>query len=116
MIFTAGLKRTSIFAATIVLSLAATATANAACSDPAAPNVDWSGCDKERASLKNADLSGANLTGADLSDTDLANAILTSADLTNADLRRADLTSTNLSGATWIDGRICAWRSFRVCK
>ena len=48
------------------------AAAEAACSDPPAPYVDWIGCDKSgadlsNANLRNADLTGANLTGANLS-------------------------------------------------
>lgn len=95
MNFTAGLKRTSIYAATVVLSLAAT-TANAACSDPAAPRVDWSGCDK---------------SGADLSD-----AWLRGADLSGANLFGADLTDANLRGATWTDARTCGEGSIGECK
>jgi uncharacterized protein YjbI with pentapeptide repeats len=101
MNFTSGLKRTSIYAATVVLSLAAT-TANAACSDPAAPGVDWSGCDKSGARL-----SGANLAGADLSGADLTYANLYEADLSGASLTSADLTNAQLSLAVWVDGRIC---------
>jgi hypothetical protein len=57
MIFTAGVKRTSILSAALVLSLAAITTANAACSDPAALGVDWEG--------GGCQLTSANLTGAE---------------------------------------------------
>ena len=42
-------------------------SASAACSDPAAPEVDWKGCDKRGADLAGADLQRANLSGIDLS-------------------------------------------------
>jgi uncharacterized protein YjbI with pentapeptide repeats len=95
MNFTTGLKRTSIYAATVVLSLAAT-TANATCSAPAAPGVDWRGCDKSHAYLIGANLSGADLSGADLS----------GADLSGADLR----------GAIFSDGRSCDGVSLGACN
>lgn len=66
MNFTKALKRTSIYAATVVLLLGAT-TANAACSDPAIPFVDWKECDKSDWNLLGANLSGADLWGVDLS-------------------------------------------------
>jgi uncharacterized protein YjbI with pentapeptide repeats len=66
MNFTTGLKRSSIYAATVVLSLAAT-TANAACWDPAGPAVNWNGCDKSGVNLSGADLAGVDLSGVDLS-------------------------------------------------
>lgn len=43
--------------AAVALSLTTALPAMAACSDHAAPNVDWSGCD-----LWGADLNGANLS------------------------------------------------------
>mgnify|MGYP000717909949 CR=1 FL=1 len=121
MTFTAGIKRTTIFAATIVLSLAATATANAGCTDPVAPNVDWSVCNMGGASLRKAKMGGAylryvDLTQTDLSSAGLANVNLSGADLYDANLTGADLTGAKLSGATWIDGRICAKGSIGVCN
>jgi uncharacterized protein YjbI with pentapeptide repeats len=86
MIFTAGVKRTSRLAAALVLSLAATTTASAACSDPAALGVDWEGCQLTSAQLNNANLTGANLSG------------------------------TNLGGALWINGMQCAKVSIGECK
>src|ERR1700689_3880617 len=58
-------------------------------SPPAAPKVNWSGCD----------LSGANLTSADLGDADLDGANLTSADLTSANLAVVKLYTADLAGA-----------------
>jgi len=42
--------------------LVAAPGAKAACSAPADPNVDWSGCDKSGANLKEANLEGATRT------------------------------------------------------
>lgn len=77
---------------------------------PAAPGVDWSGCDLDHADLAgadlaNADLSGAGLSGADLYDATLGSADLSSADLTNANLtsawlQKTDLDQADLAGAT----------------
>jgi uncharacterized protein YjbI with pentapeptide repeats len=102
MNFTIGLKRTSIYAATVVLSLAAT-TANAACWDPAAPGVDWNGCDKSFVRLVHGALSGADLRGADLSNAWLSGADLSRANLGGADLSNAMLEIANLSGANLSD-------------
>ncbi len=77
----------------------ASSPASAACSDGAAPGVDWQGC-----SLQRADLSSADLSGADLQNADLQLAILFGANLAGADLRGANLSEAfpvgaNLSGA-----------------
>ena len=69
----------------VVLSFAASVSAYAACSDPAAPGVDWSHCD-----LRNADLTDTALTG-------------------------VDLTGADLSGATLADGSVCAPGSIGGC-
>ena len=109
---------------------------SSACSDPAASQVNWAGCDKNGAWLKGADLSNAllskarfnaanlsdanlyyaDLTGADLSfaklqQTKLIGANLTSANLTyaelrDADLRYADLRGAKLEGATLLGARL----------
>lgn len=68
-----------------------------------------------------AELAGANLRGADLRDSDLSRADLTGANLSDADLRGADLrharlTSTDLSGARWVDGSVCATGSIGRCR
>ncbi|MEM7225505.1 MAG: pentapeptide repeat-containing protein [Pseudomonadota bacterium] len=99
------------------------------------PVVNWTGCDKSGADLKDAYLGEANLTdtnlsGADLENADAGAAFLRNTNLTNANLRNvnltgvygvnvdatgADLTGTIrrggtyqkvlLSGATWSDGK-----------
>jgi uncharacterized protein YjbI with pentapeptide repeats len=104
MIDTVGLRCTSVLAAAVVLSLATTTTANAACSDAAAPKVDWGGCDKidahlSRANLTDASLTGAYLNGVYLNGANLTKANLTSANLTGAYLIGANLTGANLTGA-----------------
>ena len=98
------------------------------------PVVNWSGCDKSGADLKNAYLGSANLTdtnlsGADLENADLGAAFLRNTNLTDANMRNVDLTAVYgvnvdasgadltgttrhggtyqkvlLSGATWSDG------------
>jgi uncharacterized protein YjbI with pentapeptide repeats len=80
MNFTKSPKRSSVYAATVVLSLAAT-TANAICLEPAAASVNWSRCNKSGMVLDDADLRSADLFGADLRD-----ARLRGADLRNARL------------------------------
>ena len=102
------------------LSLTLALPAMAACTDPAAPGVDWSGCNKAT-----TDLGYVNLCHADLINTDLRQANLTHADLSNADLSHADLSHANLSHADlhgarldrtkWTDGRRCAVGSTGVC-
>ncbi len=124
MTFIAGVKRTSIYAATVALSLAAT-TANAACSDPAAPNVNWRDCDKSGADLTNANLryadlartnlSGADLTGAILIEANLSYAGLDSTVLVGANLRDVNLTGADLAYANWSIGRICKPGSVGKC-
>lgn len=101
MTVTAGFKFTSTLAAAVVLSLATITTANAACSDPAAPGVDWSGCVKKNAELVRADLSGADLGGAHLYE---------------AKLGGANLTGADLSGAISPEGYVCAKGSIGTCN
>jgi len=68
-----------------------------ACADPAAPGVNWSGCNKMSANLAGANLTGANLTGTNLTNANLSNADLSSANLFFANLTGATLTGANLS-------------------
>lgn len=108
------MKPISFFTAA-ALSLTLALPAMAACSDPAGPGVDWSGCSKVF-----TDLSYANLTHADLINTDLRQANLTHADLSHADLsgaflNSAELYDARLDRATWTDGRKCAVGSTGVC-
>lgn len=55
--------------------------AEAACTDPAGPGVDWSNCDLTGRTLEWTDLTRANLSYADLTGVNLTEAILTFADL-----------------------------------
>lgn len=89
------------------------------------------------ARLKNAIFTNANLEGANFQGSDLRNAQLNRtgnmppnnlrwASFKNADMREANLRGSvlfetnfegaNLSGATWIDGRICAPGSIGMCR
>ena len=79
------------------ITFTSTQAAHAACTDPAAPNVNWSGCDLSGADLSFADLSGADLTDAILYEANLMGADLSNADLTDAYLYNADLSSANLT-------------------
>jgi hypothetical protein len=94
------------------------AAAHAACSDPATPDVDWSGCDFAGSDLSDSDLTGADLSGgyfsgtnlsgailvgADLSDADFTFAVFTNADMTGADAVGSDYSEANFSGATTTD-------------
>ena len=85
---TAGYAGTGDFAAST--STASSLVVSVDCAAPAAPGVDWYGCD----------LSGTNLSGIDLTGADLENADLTNADLTNANLTGTNQSGTTLTGAT----------------
>ena len=93
------------------LSLMTLPQARAACSDPAGPRVDWSGCellgvDLVGADLSNADLRGANLEGADLEGIDLRSANLWKANMRGANLSGADLRKANMPEAILSDQEI----------
>ena len=94
------LNRASIFFG--VFLLLTSGSTHAACDDPAAPNVDWQGCDKTWQQLQNVDLSNANLAGANLSNSNLEGANLYKANLTGASLLGANLQGVNFSAATII--------------
>lgn len=101
----------------LVLTLLICLSANcfAACTSPAGPEVDWSGCDKTdgmqlaeirfgRAqfigtSLRFANLSKAYLVDAKLKQANLIGANLRGADLTGVDLTDVKLYAADLSGA-----------------
>ena len=88
-------KRATLLAcAALALSLATAPGAEAACSDPAGPKVDWSNCD-----LRSRHLTDVNLSGADLRRAVLRRANLTGANRSHANLAGADLTSANLRDA-----------------
>lgn len=82
------------------VGIAGAAPASAAdCSAPAAPGVDWSGCDKSDLFLSHADLRGANLSGTILTDAFLPNVNLAGANLSGASAQGADFYLGNLAGA-----------------
>ena len=98
----------------ILALLAVGSAAQAACTDAAAPGVQWrrclldgsdltgadlSGADLRDASFKRADLSGANLAKVQGRRAKFVSGRLQGADLSGADLVQADLTSADLSGA-----------------
>ncbi|MDQ1305138.1 MAG: hypothetical protein QG671_968 [Actinomycetota bacterium] len=74
-----------------------------------------------RARFSFADLTGTDLTGANLAYADLRGTVLTGATLRQAWLAgatvdaRTDLTGADLTGATWIDGSVCAAGSIGIC-
>lgn len=79
-----------------------------------------------KATLKNVDFSyshmhavnlvGANLEGANLEGVNLLDANLSGANLKGAKIAKVIWTAANLSGATWIDGRVCAQGSKGECR
>jgi hypothetical protein len=74
------------------------------CTEPPAPGINWSGCDRTSArlagaSLRSARLAGARLTGADLSRADLSYADLSGSALSGARLAGARLFGASLTGA-----------------
>jgi len=104
-------------------------------------NADLSGQNLEQASLQQAKLAGANLEKANLMYANLSGADLRQANLRGADLTQANISMTNfsgadlsgaflkgsyqaatqfkdadLSGATWLDSRICGEGSIGICK
>ena len=79
-------------------------SAQADCRVPAAPQVNWQGCDKSGTWLRGVDLGSANLAGArfnsaNLSLARLAYANLAGADLSYANLEGATVQAANLAGA-----------------
>ncbi len=87
----------------LALVLAA-GVAQAGCTSSPAPEVDWTGCSKERLMLDGDDLSGAVfnfafLSGISLRGANLAGASFFQAELARASFAQADLTSTNFEKA-----------------
>jgi uncharacterized protein YjbI with pentapeptide repeats len=95
-------RKIALACVALCLSLTNASAVIAACSDPAAPLVDWSGCDKTGANLNHANLSGADLREANLSGADLDFANLTGAYLRGANLSGATLQMASLNGADLI--------------
>jgi hypothetical protein len=67
-------------------------------------------CDLYKAPLANIDLSGADLSGSNLFQADLRQATLINAKITGANFKNA-----LLSGAVWIDGKVCKPGSVGQC-
>lgn len=81
---------------TIAVSLASRV---ADCAAPAAPGVDWAGCERPNARLVGAALGSARLAGVRLTGADLRKADLSYADLSGARLEGAILSEARLFGA-----------------
>lgn len=67
-------------------------------------------CDLYKAPLANLNLTGADLSGSNLFQADLRQATLISAKITGVNFRKALLT-----GAVWIDGKVCKPGSIGKC-
>jgi hypothetical protein len=81
----------------IAVSLASRA---ADCASPAAPGVNWAGCERMNAALADASLRSARMAGARMAGADLTRAELSYADLAGASLAGARLTDARLFGAS----------------
>ncbi len=101
----------------------------AACTDAAAPGVNWRGCLMDAMDLREVDLTGADIANASFKRADLTgarlaevkgrrakfvSAVLAGADLSNADLRLADFTSADLTGAVLVQADLRAARFFKA--
>ena len=112
--------KTNILLAGLACTMMAT-TAQAACSDPPLPRVDWHGCRKGGSHLEGVHLDLANLTTADLKKANLTSATLTSAKLNAANLTGAILKGANFEGASvsphtvWKSGKNCTGYTVATC-
>lgn len=113
-----------------ILTLSSLAqTAEASCTDPPGPEVNWQRCVLDGLDLINVDLTGARLRDgsffrSDLSGSDLkgirgfrakfVNAVLRNATLDNAKLSEADFTKADLSGASLKGADLRRVRFFRT--
>lgn len=103
--------------------------AQAACTDPPAPGVNWQRCNFDGLDLTNLDLQGSrlrsssffrtDLSGSNLSETEslrakFINANLTGVNLQGAKLYEADLTKADLSGASLVDVDLRRARLYRA--
>ncbi|WP_158089060.1 pentapeptide repeat-containing protein [Cognaticolwellia mytili] len=80
----------------------------AACSDPAAPEVDWSGCNKSGITFTDLNLNGANLENANFRNSQF----IGETDFTEANLIRADF-----NGASFNDGdSVVDFRGARIAN
>lgn len=100
------MTRTWAVGVTILITVAAAVSAQAADSDDLATLSSTGDCRK--CDLRGADLSGANLSNADLRRADLRSADLRNANLSGANVYLTDFNRADLSGATWTDGSTCS--------
>ncbi len=124
--------RTALITVLLVLFLVPTyqnGIANAACSDPARPGVDWSRCYFEERNLSGVDISGSRLRDARFNRADLSNSNLSRIEgrrtkfitahlvgtrFDNASLTEADFTKANLTGASFRGANLERARLFRT--
>ena len=100
MISRTNLKRAALSVSTALTVLAALPSpVFAACSDAAAPSVDWSGCETDKIDLQGLDLNNAVLIEASFPSAHLRNAILSNADLSGANLYNAHFSNADLTDA-----------------
>jgi len=78
-----------------------TRSANAACTDTAAPSVNWENCRKRNLIMDSFDFSGSNFTRADLSASDLRNSNLREAKFIKTNLVRASLSGSDAENANF---------------
>lgn len=93
-----------IFLATSILSPYPgfiTRSAHAACTDTAAPSVNWENCRKRNLIMDNFNFSGSNFTRADLSASDLRNSNFQKAMFFKTNLARASLAGSDAEGANF---------------
>lgn len=76
-------------------------SAHAACTDTAAPSVDWENCRKRNLIMDSFNFSGSNFTKADLSASDLRNSNLKKAQFIKTNLVRASLSGSDAEEANF---------------
>lgn len=76
-------------------------SAHAACTDTAAPSVNWENCRKRNLIMDNFNFSSSNFTRADLSASDLRNSNLQKVTFLKTNLVRASLAGSNAEGANF---------------
>ena len=116
-------------AALLLGGLLPTGTAEAACTDPPSPGVNWQRCNFDGLDLTGLDLSGArlrdgsffraDLSGSTLSETEslrakFINATMTEVVFDGAKLYEADLTKADLSGASLVGTDLRRAKLFRA--
>jgi len=78
-----------------------TSSAHAACTDTAAPSVNWINCRKRNLIMDNFNFSGANFTRSDLSASDLRNSNLKNTIFVKTNLVRASLSGSDAENANF---------------